>query len=59
MTLKDIYEVFIQVGVKTDPGIKAGHIVNDNLGMNLILDRLAKNGKVDVMACSGLRRVKR
>ena len=39
--------------------VNAGHIASDNLGMNLILDRLAKKGKFDIVACSGFRRVKR
>lgn len=39
--------------------VNAGHIASDNLGMNLILDRLAKKGKVDIVECSGFRRFKR
>ena len=39
--------------------VNAGHIASDNLGMNLILDRLAKKGKFEIVACSGFRRVKR
>lgn len=37
----------------------AGHIASDNLGMNLLLDAVAKNGAFEVMECSGFRRVKR
>ncbi|MDI6799376.1 MAG: NGG1p interacting factor NIF3 [Actinomycetota bacterium] len=36
----------------------AGHIASDNLGLNLILDEIEKRG-VEVLACSGLVRVKR
>ncbi len=39
--------------------VNAGHIASDNLGMNLILDRLAKKGKFELVECSGFRRVKR
>jgi putative NIF3 family GTP cyclohydrolase 1 type 2 len=39
--------------------VNAGHMASDNLGMNLILDRLAKKGKFDIVACSGFRRFKR
>jgi len=39
--------------------VNAGHIASDNLGMNLILDRLVKKGKIEIVACSGFRRFKR
>ncbi len=39
--------------------VNAGHIASDNLGMNLILDRLSKKGKFEIVECSGFRRVKR
>lgn len=39
--------------------VNAGHMASDNLGMNLILDQLAKKGKFEIVACSGFRRVKR
>lgn len=39
--------------------VNAGHIASDNLGMNLILDRLAKKEKFEIVACSGFRRFKR
>jgi hypothetical protein len=39
--------------------VNAGHIASDNLGMNLILDRLEKKGTFDIVACSGFRRIKR
>jgi len=37
----------------------AGHISSDNLGMNLILDEIERKGHLEVIACSGFRRVKR
>ena len=39
--------------------VNAGHMASDNLGMNLILDKLAKKGKFEIVECSGFRRVKR
>ncbi len=36
----------------------AGHMASDSLAMNLLLDKLEKNG-VEVIVCSGLIRVKR
>ncbi|MEW6065797.1 NIF3 (NGG1p interacting factor 3)-like protein [Desulforamulus profundi] len=38
--------------------IIAGHMASDSLGMNLILDEIAKNG-VEIVPCSGLIRVER
>lgn len=37
----------------------AGHIASDNLGLNLILDRLESKDKLDLVCCSGFKRVKR
>ncbi len=37
----------------------AGHISSDNLGVNLMLDAVQKNGTLDVVACSGFRRFTR
>jgi putative NIF3 family GTP cyclohydrolase 1 type 2 len=39
--------------------IIAGHIASDNLGLNLLLDKLTKKDKLDIITCSGFRRVKR
>lgn len=39
--------------------IIAGHIASDNLGLNLLLDRLSKKEKFDIIPCSGFRRIKR
>ncbi|MFZ2970010.1 MAG: NGG1p interacting factor NIF3 [Minisyncoccia bacterium] len=38
--------------------VVAGHISSDSLGMNLMLDEFEKSG-IEVIACSGLTRVKR
>ena len=37
----------------------AGHIPSDNLGMNLMLDKVEKKVKLKIIECSGFRRVKR
>ncbi|HIJ60798.1 MAG TPA: NGG1p interacting factor NIF3 [Nitrospirae bacterium] len=37
----------------------AGHIASDNLGLNLLLDRIIENAPISVMECSGFRRFKR
>jgi hypothetical protein len=37
----------------------AGHMASDNLGMNLILDKLGTKGKFDVLEFSGFRRFQR
>jgi putative NIF3 family GTP cyclohydrolase 1 type 2 len=39
--------------------IIAGHIASDNLGMNLLLDKLERKSDIEVIECSGFRRVKR
>lgn len=40
--------------------IVAGHISSDNLGVNLLLDKLEKKfGKLEITSCSGFRRIKR
>ena len=36
----------------------AGHIASDNLGMNLLLDKIAKISKINILSCSGFRRIK-
>jgi len=36
----------------------AGHIASDTLGLNLLLDRLEKQEKFQILTCSGFRRVK-
>ncbi len=37
----------------------AGHISSDNLGINLMLDEVEKKGRINIVACSGLRRFSR
>jgi len=37
----------------------AGHIASDNLGLNLLLDNLEKRAKLEILTCSGFRRVRR
>ncbi len=37
----------------------AGHISSDNLGMNLMLDKIQKKGSLKVLSCSGFRRFSR
>jgi len=39
--------------------IVAGHSASDNLGMNLLLDKIEKIQKIKIIPCSGFRRVKR
>jgi putative NIF3 family GTP cyclohydrolase 1 type 2 len=35
----------------------AGHIASDNLGLNLLLDKVNKNEDIKVLECSGFRRI--
>lgn len=37
----------------------AGHISSDNLGLNLLLDRIEKKERLQVLSCSGFRRIPR
>lgn len=39
--------------------VNAGHMASDNLGMNLLLDKIQKKAKIDIVECSGFRRFKR
>lgn len=39
--------------------IIAGHIASDSIGLNLLLDKLCKKGKIDIIPCSGFIRVRR
>lgn len=39
--------------------IIAGHIASDNIGLNLILDKIESQEKLEIVSCSGFRRVKR
>ena len=37
----------------------SGHMASDNLGMNLLLDKLEKKADIEIVPCSGFRRVRR
>ncbi len=37
----------------------AGHISSDNLGLNLLLDELSRNNALEILECSGFKRVSR
>ncbi|GER92698.1 NGG1p interacting factor NIF3 [hot springs metagenome] len=37
----------------------AGHIASDNLGLNLLLDKVTENEGIKVLECSGFRRINR
>ncbi len=37
----------------------AGHISSDTLGLNLLLDRIEKEEKFEIIECSGFRRIRR
>ncbi|MDI6802004.1 MAG: NGG1p interacting factor NIF3 [Thermodesulfovibrionales bacterium] len=37
----------------------AGHIASDNLGLNLLLDRVAADERLEILECSGFRRIAR
>jgi putative NIF3 family GTP cyclohydrolase 1 type 2 len=37
----------------------AGHIQSDNLGLNLLMDKLVKEDKLELIECSGFKRVSR
>lgn len=37
----------------------AGHISSDNLGLNLLLDKIEQEEKLEIIECSGFRRIRR
>ena len=37
----------------------AGHISSDTLGLNLLLDRIEKEERLEFIDCSGFRRIRR
>ncbi|MDX9702913.1 MAG: NGG1p interacting factor NIF3 [Candidatus Auribacterota bacterium] len=39
--------------------IIAGHISSDNLGLNLLIDKITENEKLEIIPCSGFYRVER
>ncbi len=38
--------------------VVAGHIASDNLGLNLLFDKVEKISKIGIVSCSGFRRIK-
>ncbi|MDP3143110.1 MAG: NGG1p interacting factor NIF3 [Candidatus Omnitrophota bacterium] len=52
-------EHFVKVKDQHINVIIAGHIASDNVGLNLLLDKLEKQGKFEIITCSGFERVKR
>ena len=39
--------------------IIAGHIASDNIGLNLILDKIESHEKLEIICCSGFKRIRR
>lgn len=39
--------------------IIAGHIASDTLGLNLLLDKIERHQKLDIIGCSGFKRIRR
>ncbi len=39
--------------------IIAGHMSSDSIGLNLILDKIEKKGKLNILNCSGFERIRR
>lgn len=39
--------------------IIAGHISSDTLGLNLLLDRIEEKEELEIIGCSGFKRIKR
>lgn len=39
--------------------IIAGHISSDNIGLNLLLDKIESHEKLEIICCSGFRRIRR
>lgn len=52
-------EHFKNVKAEHINAVIAGHIASDTLGMNLLLDKLEKKQKFDILECSGFKRIKR
>ncbi len=52
-------EHFHKVEVEHINVIIAGHIGSDSLGLNLLLDKLEQKEKLNILECSGFRRIKR
>ena len=39
--------------------IIAGHIASDNLGVNLLFDEITRGSDIEIIVCSGFKRVSR
>lgn len=39
--------------------VNAGHMASDNLGMNLLLDKLVRKADIEIIECSGFKRFRR
>jgi putative NIF3 family GTP cyclohydrolase 1 type 2 len=52
-------EHFKKVKEKHINVVVAGHIASDNIGMNLLLDKIQQKGKLEIIGCSGFRRIER
>ncbi|MCQ9208098.1 MAG: NGG1p interacting factor NIF3 [Omnitrophica bacterium] len=52
-------EHFRKVSAEHINVIIAGHIGSDSLGLNLLLDKLEKKQKLNIIECSGFKRIKR
>jgi hypothetical protein len=52
-------EHFKKVAENNLNAVIAGHISSDNLGLNLLLDRIEKEEKLEIIECSGFRRIRR
>jgi putative NIF3 family GTP cyclohydrolase 1 type 2 len=39
--------------------IIAGHIASDNIGLNLLLDKIERHERLEVVGCSGFKRIRR
>jgi putative NIF3 family GTP cyclohydrolase 1 type 2 len=50
--LKKVKEAHLNVVI-------AGHIASDCLGLNLLLDRIEKEEKLEIIGCSGFKRIRR
>jgi hypothetical protein len=52
-------EHFSKVNDNDLNAVIAGHISSDTLGLNLLLDRIEKDEKLEIVECSGFRRIRR
>jgi hypothetical protein len=52
LKLREFFKLTIHVVI-------AGHISSDTLGLNLLLDAMEKRGPLNVVECSGFKRIRR